>query len=425
MTGSVAVVGGGAAGLMAALAAARGLGPGRVAVYERGPRVGKKLAATGNGRCNLTNLGARPDHYLGSAADAVAAALDRFPPGAVLRVFDEIGVTAAVELGGRVYPMSGQASSVVDALRLALAERGVAEVVDFDVASVRRAGGAFSLRGRDGREARADRVILACGSPAAPGLGGSDAGLALAKSLGHAVRPPLPALCPLRTDEAPIRALKGIRVDGRATLYIGGRAAASASGEVLFAEYGLSGPAIFDLSRPAAAALAEGAAAQVALAILPGGEDAVRSLLRARRAALSGRALENFLTGMVNKRLGQVLVKLAADGEAGALARPASSLTDWQLSTLARLLTGWRLAVEGTRGFEAAQVAAGGVIGGELDPATLQSRAMPGLYLAGEMIDVDAGCGGYNLQWAWASGLLAGGACAASLAGDGRGGDGA
>ena len=406
----IAVIGGGASGLMAALAAHDTSPALKIGVLERLPRVGKKLMATGNGRCNLTNMNASPADYHGDVA-FMQSAMNRFPPKTVLERFKGFGVYPLVEASGRVYPMSGQASSVLDALRLSLAEAGIEEICEFEATALERAGKGWRIRAKDGRTAHARRVILAAGGMTAPSLGGSASGYRLLEALGHRVTPRLPALVQLKTDPAAVRALKGIKYDGQIDILVDGRVMRSETGEVLFTEYGLSGIAAMQLSRLASTALARRnkPTVSVQLHILPLSEDDARALLDDRRARLPNRPLENFLTGLVNKRLGQTLVKLACPLP---LASPASALTDAHLAALAALLTGWKLEITGTQGFEQAQVTAGGVRTADFDPDTMQSRLAPGLYVTGELYDIDGDCGGFNLQWAWASALAAGEAAA-------------
>jgi len=410
----LAVIGGGASGLMAALAARRA-GPAlRIGVLERLPRVGKKLMATGNGRCNLTNMNASPADYHGEVP-FMESAMRRFPPAAVLARFEEYGVYPLVEPDGRVYPMSGQASSVLDALRLSMAEAGIGEICGFEVVSLEPAAKGWRIVAKDGRVACARRVIAATGGMTAPSLGGSASGYRLLEALGHRTAPRLPALVQLKTDPAAVRALKGIKYDGIIDILVDGRVMRSESGEVLFTEYGLSGPPVLQLSRIASTALARRNPpdVRVRLHILPLSEEDARARLEERRARLSARPLENFLTGLVNKRLGQTLVKLACPLP---LASPAAALGKDHLDALARLLAGWELKVTGTQGFEQAQVTAGGVRTDSFNPETMESLRAPGLYAAGELLDIDGDCGGFNLQWAWASGLAAGEAAARALA---------
>ena len=395
----VLVLGGGAAGLAAGIAAARA--GARVCLVEKLPRVGKRLLATGNGRCNLTNTGTRAADYFGDGAFA-AGALARFSPEAVRAFFREIGLESREEYGGRVFPRSNQAAAVVDALRLAFAEAGGETVADFAAIALEPQRGGFCARAADGRAVWGKSAVCALGGMAAPALGGSDSGLKLMRALGHRLVPCAPALVQIKTPPEAVRALKGIRVEGQARAYVEGREAARAAGEILFADYGVSGPAVMQVSRPLSYALAEKRRAEIAVCALP---EEGPGFLRARRERLASRPLEDFLTGFVPKRLGQVLLKNAG---IAPLSRPAGSLAAGELSALEALLFEWRLPALGTAGYANAQVMAGGLDTRDFDPRTLQSRKAPGLFAAGEILNVDGGCGGYNLQWAWASGLLAG-----------------
>ncbi|MGJ4850008.1 aminoacetone oxidase family FAD-binding enzyme [Bacillota bacterium Meth-B3] len=396
----VAVIGGGAAGMMCA-AEIRRLAPARsVVLLERQARAGRKLLATGNGRCNLTNMNIAPEFYPGGA-DFARAALMRCPPSRVLEAFERMGLVCASDEAGRVYPRSDQAASVLDALRLTLTERGAQLYTGFEVNRLERG---FMIGAVDGRRLRAARVVLSTGGPAGAKLGGTSAGHHLMKALGHPTTRCLPALVQIKTDPEPVRALKGIRAACRLQLIAGGRAIERAAGEVLFQEYGVSGIAAMALGRAAAQAMARGERTILQIALADEDMHEVRARLEALRRFVPARALEDFLSGLVPKRIGQTLIKQAG---IGPLLRASGSLSDEELDRLVLLLTDWRLSVIGTRGFEDAQVTAGGLSTEHFCPDTLESRIVPGLYAAGEVLDVDGTCGGYNLHWAWASALAA------------------
>ena len=501
------IIGGGAAGLAAACAAAR---PGRrVVLLEKQSRVGRKLLATGNGRCNLTRLGAKPSDYFG-ARGAAATALRLCPPEDVLAFFDELGLPAAPDEEGRVYPLSNQAASVLDALRLSAAERGCeirtdcaaeeiraegnflarsarsdaqsrgqkasgrsaepypsfradavaarhadgASIYDergrdkpcssgrnrmpghcgtnsphpIDAAQSHRAGGvhgkgaspsalassehergsadaasSFLVRTSDGQTLRARRVLICTGGLAAPKLGACGDGYKLMEMLGHSSTPKFPAIAALKTPPEPVRPLKGQRAECLLTLTGGSRTLRAERGEALFADGGVSGIAAMQLARACQTALRAGEKCALHLNFAPDWEDAdARLSERARRLPL--RMMEDFLSGVVPKRIGQTLVKAAG---IEPLSREARSLSPRELRALAAALTDWTLPVTGTQGFEQAQVTAGGVSMDGFDPETMQSRRVPGLYGAGELMDVDGDCGGFNLQWAWSSALIA------------------
>jgi len=409
----IAVIGGGASGMMAALSAARIAPHLHIAVLERLNRVGKKLMATGNGRCNLTNTGASEANYHGSVA-FMRPAMTAFPPKKVMDRFMELGVYPSEEYGGRVYPLSDQASSVLDVLRSAMQEAGIEEICDFEVSAITFGKSGYRLSAKDERQIMAKRVICSAGGMTAPTLGGSSTGYKLLESCGHRSTPRFPALVQLKCDPALTKPLKGMKYTGSIDILVGGRVRRSESGEVLFTEYGLSGPAVMQVSRAASQELSRKKPQKVEarLHLLPMTADEALILLRRRRKALAKRPLENFLTGMVNKRVGQTIIKTACGL---ALSEESAVLTEAHLFALAAMLTGWTIEITGTQTFEQAQVTAGGIAVQDVNPETMESLLADGLYITGEILDIDGDCGGYNLQWAWASGMLAGEACARSL----------
>ena len=398
---TVIVIGAGASGMVAALTAAESKNR-RVLLLERQQRVGRKLLATGNGRCNLTNTGASPARYHGAEADFVHPALAAFPPEATLEFFRELGLVTVTEPGGRVYPLSDSANSVVDVLRFALDAAGVELRSSCPARALRREkSGGFSVV-TDAETLRADKLIVACGGAAGAKLGGVSDGYELLAMLGHKRTALYPSLAPILTEPEYPRALKGVRADCRLRLLGGGETLAETAGELQFTETGVSGPAAFELSR--AASVGGKGLTLTADFFREHPADAVPALLRARRSRFPALNASEALTGMLHNRLGRMLVKYAGlDANA-----PLSSLSDGDLRRLAQSCRDFRLAVRGVAGFDAAQVTAGGVRTSGFNPETLESWFVPGLFACGEVLDVDGDCGGFNLQWAWASGRLAG-----------------
>lgn len=395
---TVAVVGGGASGMLAALAAAH-VGA-KVHLFERQARLGRKLAATGNGRCNLTNLQAGPHRYHGADPSFAACALERFTPERTLDAFRALGLLTTAEPGGRVYPLSDSAGSVVDVLRFGLDALGVEQHMGLEVQRIRRSGPGFRLSW-DGGAMTAEAVIIACGGAAGGKLGASRSGYALLEAFGHSCTALHPALVQLRTEENWTRALKGVRALAEVRLERSGTEAARVTGEVQFTEYGLSGPLIFDLSRQAL----EGGKCRLLLDLLPGiSREEVRSLLQQRIDTRPGLQLDDIFTGTVQNRIGRVLVKYA--GLSGTL--PLKECKAEMLDSLINAVKEMRFTVCGDLGFDNAQVTAGGIATRDFDAGTMESRLCRGLYACGEVLDVDGDCGGFNLQWAWSSGLLAG-----------------
>lgn len=405
---AVAVVGGGAAGLAAAIEAARAFQradmPCGVTVLERLPRVGKKLLATGNGRCNLTNRFASPADYF-EAADFVRPALARFPAADTLAFFASMGLLCEEEEEGRIYPMSRQAAGVLDALRLEAERLGVRFCCETQVRSIQRqterSGGTGFLINDT---LPVDAVVLASGGQASPQHGSDGSGYALLRALRIPVTQVHPSLAPLLTDSRLIKPLKGLRVHAAISLYAGENCLAAQRGEIQFTETGLSGIAAMQLSR--LVSREKGRRLEASLDLLPGfSRQWAEEYLRARIRQNPALSAADLLTGILPKRVGQVLLKQAA---AGPLTRPIGALSGDEIGSIAALLKGWRFPLTGTRGFSAAQVTLGGAQRAAFDPQTLEAHRAPGFYAAGEVLDVDAGCGGFNLQWAWSSGRLAG-----------------
>lgn len=397
---TIIIIGAGASGMMAALTAAEAPGR-RVILLERQQRAGRKLLATGNGRCNLTNTGAAIENYHGESRDFAAPALDAFPPQAVLDFFRGLGLVTVEEYGGRVYPLSDSANSVLDVLRFHMEAKGVELKAAEPAREVKREKQGFTVV-TDAEHLHADKLIVACGGAAGAKLGGVSDGYELLKMLGHKRTALYPSLVQLVTAPEYPRALKGVRADGALRLYAGKSLLAESRGELQFIETGVSGPAVFDLSRAAATG---GKGLRLAADFLRDYDEAVLlALLKQRRETLPGLPAGDMLTGIVHNRLGKMLVRYAALN-ANA---PLRELDDGALGKLVSACKDFRLPVQGTEGFDKAQVTAGGVKTSGFNPETLESWFVPGLFACGEVLDIDGDCGGYNLQWAWASGRLAG-----------------
>ena len=397
---TVAVIGGGAAGMMAAITAA-GEQDQHVILLERQQRVGRKLLSTGNGRCNLTNLKASEEHYHGDDPAFVRQAMGQFSVEDTLQLFSGMGLITRAEEGGRVYPLSNSANSVVDVLRFAMEGAGVEVRTASPVAEVRRDGKGFQIRLEE-ETLRAEKVIVACGGSAGAKLGGVQDGYRILQSLGHTRTKLFPSLVQLTArDNRYPRAMKGVKAQAELTL--SGEAKGTGRGEILFTEKGVSGPAIFDLSR-CVSVVPEGRI-DLTMDFMEGySETEIAELLKKRCAALPEKTAGELLVGTVHNRLGKMLVKYAqVDGN-----RTLRELSEDELKRVAHAMKGFTLSIKGTEGFEQAQVTAGGIRTSEFDPATMQSRIVPGLYACGEVLDIDGDCGGFNLQWAWSSGRLAG-----------------
>lgn len=394
----VGIIGAGASGMAAALAAAENPHT-QVVLLERQSRVGRKLLATGNGRCNLTNRDSSVAHLHGENAEFARFAMEKFPPQAVLDRFASLGLLTVTEESGRVYPYSDQANSVVDVLRFALEKPNIRLVTGAEVRAVTRTGQGFTLS-LDGENLRCDRLIVACGGLAGTKLGGSMSGYTLLASLGHRRTQLRPALVQVKSSWRGCVALKGVRANCRAEMRRDGETAAMSVGEIQFTEYGLSGPVIFEISRDVCRG---GGEWSCRLDFLPQlDENALFALLAQKRNG--DLPSDELLTGILHNRLGRVLVKMA--DISGAC--PIRDLDDAQLLQLCRTVKAFEIDLTEPMGMDAAQVTAGGMLTAEFDPTTMESKLVAGLYACGEVLDIDGDCGGHNLQWAWASGRLAG-----------------
>ena len=395
---TIGVIGGGAAGMAAALAASEYQNC-SVVLMERQARLGKKLSATGNGRCNLSNLHASEGGYNGDDPHFHEYALEKFPPEETLQWFADLGLYTVAESSGKVYPYSDQANSVVDVLRFSLEKPNIEVLTDFEVMKVKKTAEAFSVTSKD-RTLEFDRLIIACGGLAGTKLGGTMAGYKLLRAFGHKCTKLRPALVQVKTSWPGVSALKGVRANCRAAIYHNGKRQRHSVGEVQFTEFGLSGPVIYEISRDACQGAGEWECTLDFLPELSAGQ--LRAMLSKRRA--SSLTAEELCTGILHNRLGRVLLK-EADIRGST---PISSLTDGQLEDIISLTKGFTVSLTEPLGMDAAQVTAGGIVTSEFDPQTMESKLVPGLYACGEVLDVDGDCGGYNLQWAWSSGRLAG-----------------
>lgn len=431
----VIVVGGGAAGLTAAIHAARG--GARVLVLEHMERPGKKLLMTGNGKCNFTNEAffdfdgrqgetACEQYYHGTCPAFVLPAIKKFNIMSTLNFFDDLGV-AAVKRRGGFYPACGQASGVLAALLMECGRLGVVIRCEIGIRSIRKA----EKNCKTGKNASADeeepffietksgtyisrRCILATGGRSYKKTGSDGSGFLYVERLGHDIQDLVPALVPLQSNLAFFKKTAGIRADISIKLDIDGRESASESGELQLTDYGISGICVFQVSGIAARALKSGQTVWVRLDFLPDfTEQQVLERLMARSKSVyaKNKTMEQCLIGLFADRLGAALLD-----EAGIpLTQMSRDLTDRQAGLLAATIKRFRAPVTAARSFEQAQVTAGGVDTAQVMADTMESKRIPGLYFAGEILDVDGVCGGFNLQWAWSSGAVAGMSAAASL----------
>ena len=402
MSIKVAIIGGGASGMMAAINCA--YTGAQVVLLERNDRVGKKLLATGNGRCNYTNENMRMDFLHGEDHQFIEMVMEKFGRDQTLDFFEKLGITPANEGDGKIFPLSFQSSSMLDVLRYEMERTGVEVLTDSYVVEIRKKKN-FIIRLKTGEAIEAHRVVLTTGGKAMPVSGSDGNGYSLVKPLGHGTNNITPALVQLKLEGDKFKQINGVKFVGRVSLHIDGLPIKEDFGDVLFTDYGISGPPVLQISREAIRAQEAGRDTRVKVSIISEkSKDEVFSYLRERFENMPERTLEFGLIGFINKRLILPIIKELNLDKYKAVGK----LENREISALADLLTGWEFQVTGNKGWGQAQTTAGGIITKDIDPDTMESRLVKGLFLAGEVLDVDGDCGGYNLQWAWSSGYLAG-----------------
>ena len=385
----IAIIGGGASGLF--LANFLTMQKGEAAIFERGERLGRKLSATGNGQGNITNVAVKNTPYFSSSSEGVALAekwIARYDENSLREFFARLGVLVFFDERGRGYPTSRQASSLTDALRFSLERKGVETFLSTQIVALEKRGETFLLTSGKGERFEAETVVLCAGGKAAKNFGTDGSAYALAEKFHHTITALYPSLVQLKTDTSAIRALKGIRVfDAAVTAKWtenGERKTHTLRGDIIFTDYGVSGDAVFRLS----AFLAAQKDGMLSIDFLPDVSLAeLQTALQNKRAAFPDMADEERLCGIVNNQVGRAIMKSVRNADDSAVAKAVKAFS---------------LPVKGTLGFDYAQVTKGGISLKEVDE-NLQSRNVQGLYFAGEILDIDGECGGFNLQWAYAS----------------------
>ena len=398
----VTVIGGGAAGLVAGISAAS-CGAGTI-IVEHMDRVGKKLLATGNGKCNYTNALQGISYYRGENPAFVLPVFEQFGLAETLAFFEELGIYPK-ERTGYYYPASGPASSVLDVLRMEADYRKVDIYTSCELQSVEKTGRGFRIR-LEKDEILTKTILFATGLLASPKTGSDGTAFQHIEKLGHHFIDIVPALVQLKGKQAFFKELAGIRAEMCMELYVDDARICSECGELQLTEYGISGIPVFQLSRFAVRALRQNRRVCARINFAPNMDEAVLSALLEKRFGENarGKSASEALIGLFNRKLSAVLLKESGIG----LHAQAGTVEKKQLGTLCGTIRNFRVDLVGSKGFEAAQVCAGGVDTAEIDSRTLESKLVRGVYFAGEVIDIDGTCGGYNLQWAWSSGYVAG-----------------
>ena len=409
-TFDILIIGGGASGIMAAITAAIVNADAKIAILEKLPRVGKKILATGNGRCNLSNSDTNLSRYHGENVKFAMSAFSQLSVPKTLDFFASAGILTREESEGKIYPQGGQASAVLDLLRLRLQKLGVPEITDFEAVDIKCQKNGFSVKSKTGAVMQSKTVIVCAGGAAGPQFGTDGSAYRLLEKSGHTKTAVHPALTRLKSSSPWHKSLQGIKFDGKAILKADGKVIRTEEGEILFTDYGLSGPPVLQLSGDAVKALNNNKKTVIFLDLVPEkNADEITKSIKTLIKSTPDMPLEFFFSGMFNKQIGKILVKAA---DLGKLSRRADSLTGQEISRLTEIIKGWGFEISGHTGWRDAQTTAGGINVSEFFPASMESRLIPGLFAAGEILDIYGDCGGFNLQWAWSSGYTAG-KCAA------------
>lgn len=393
----VIIIGAGASGLMCALQCARRNK--KVLLLEKEKQCGRKILVSGNGRCNLTNAFVSATDYRGTPKLAQAV-LQKFPFKTCLDFFHQLGVLTVQEENGRIFPRTGKSTAVAEALRLACLEAGVLLRVDSQAVKLEKKKD-FKITLANGEVLHAKYCVLACGSKAYPQAGGSESGYQLARQLGHHITPLYQTLCAVNVKEKAVARLQGVRAQVKITLWPGTPQTVSNEGEVLFTAYGLSGPAVLNLSGFMGTHLSKGPV-PLTMDFFPDIQDK-ELFIRQRVKSFAKRNAKEFFAGLLHENIANLLIDFAGVRKNV----PVSQWTDNTLKTVAKNLGAWPFTVTALRPWTEAMAAAGGVNCAEINYNTLESLCCPGLYILGELLNVDGRSGGFNLHFAWGCGYTA------------------
>ncbi len=395
------VVGAGAAGLVAAITSARA--GQKILLLEQNTKIGKKILVSGNGKCNIDNKYISTNRFHGQNTDFIEEVLKGYDFEVVEKFFTSIGLELIEGKEGKMFPMSLQASSVVEMLEYEAKRVGVQILCDCVVTALDKESDIFTVETSQGVKT-AKKLLLSSGSPAAPQLGGSNSGYAFATKMGHSLIPRYPSLVQLCSEETWTKECAGVKVAGVAQLYANGEYIIEKKGDLLFTNYGISGLAILDLSREVSTRLANFDYCELNLDLMPElSKEKLTNLLMGRIKEGSKKPIEIWLHGVMNKKLISIILE-----QSKCKAEQENDLNRKEVSKLVYTIKNLKLSIIDTKGFKGAEVATGGVNTTEINPQTMESKLVPNLYFAGEILDVDGDRGGFNFHFAWVSGLRVG-----------------
>lgn len=402
LSNKVAILGGGASGLMAALAAARAGAD--VTIYEHNNSVGKKILASGNGRCNIINTTVSSEDYAGIDPFFTAYALEQLPFEDFETFCHSIGLLLECKSDGRCYPLSNEAKAVLIAFKSAVADAGVKILTEKKVTALTKEKKGFIVHCEDEKSIY-DKVLIATGSQAAPQLGATDDGIRFAHSFGHEIIPQYPSLVQLHLNSKFHHKMAGVKTFAEVTLTINNKPLTIVQGDILFASYGISGLAILDISQNASYALMNNQRVSLAINLLPNFDpQTLKATLEKLFYDVPNRPIETVLSTLLpSKTIAHLCEEIAINP-----LKSVSALSEKELQKLIHLIQNWKFEVNGTHGFKHAEVSGGGVATVQINDKTMESKLVKGLYFAGEVLDIVGRRGGYNFNFAWASGLIAG-----------------
>ncbi len=398
------IIGAGAAGLMAAIVSARA--GQAVVLLEQNNKIAKKILVSGNGKCNIGNKHIDPHRFHSQNPPFIKEVLKGYDFEVVKKFFTSIGLELVEGKEGKMFPMSLQASSVVELLEYEALRVGVQILCDCAVTGIDKNDNVFTLATTQG-DKKCQQLVIASGSPAAPHLGGSNAGYAFARKMGHSLIPRHPSLVQLCSDETWVKSCAGAKVAGLAKLYVNGEYITEKKGDLLFTNYGISGLAILGLSREVSTRLASFDYCELRLDLMPElSKEKLTNLLLNRVKQNSEKPLTLWLQGVINKKLIPIILE-----QSKCKVLTEDALNRKEINKLVHAIKNLKLSISDTKGFQGAEVATGGIDTREINPKNMQSKLVPNLYFAGEILDVDGDRGGFNFHFAWVTGLRVGKKC--------------
>lgn len=395
-----AIVGGGAAGLMCACVAKKNNKDKRIVVIEKDNRVGKKILVSGNSRCNLTNLNTTVENYHSNTFFSFENLLSKYPPKKIIDYFESIGLMSTADEDGRVYPLSKQSSAVLSVLRNELRRRNVEEICDAEVVSIKKNNDVFEIKCNN-KIIIAQKVVIATGGKNNYAQKVVSDTFAPAKSMGHTCTPLYPSLCPVKVKNKYIKSLKGIRATGKVTAVINNKKVKSEYGEIQFSSDALSGICVFNLS----GMINQKKSAQILVQLLPDYSfEEIKSMIYKRIKLNKNENVQELFTGLFHKNIALAILK---ESNIDITLR-CDKLSGAQINAICSTINSWKFECIRDNDFSKAQVTSGGIKCSDIDCNTFESKLAKNLYLCGEVLDVDGDCGGFNLQFAFSSGMCVG-----------------